>query len=150
MFIVFDKSQKYIFVVDSDNNRVQYFDVKIGKFVKKFGFEGSGYGQFNGLCGILVDQKDCVIVIDWNNYWVQVFSFDGKFFFKFGDVGNDRFIYFRFVLYYDLEECFVVFDIGNDVVKIYDQNGDLLRIIGRFGYKKGEFCGFCGLVIDKN
>lgn len=150
MSIAFDKSQKYILVADSDNNRVQYFDVKTGKFVKKFGSEGSGHGQFNGPCGISVDQKDRVIVTDWNNHRVQVFSPDGKFLFKFGDAGNDRLIHPRFALYHDSEERFVVSDTGNDVVKIYDQNGDLLRIIGRPGHKKGEFCGPRGLAIDKN
>ena len=150
MSIAFDKSQKYILVADSDNNRVQYFEVKTGKFVKKFGSEGSGHGQFNGPCGISVDQKDRVIVTDWNNHRVQVFSPDGKFLFKFGDAGNDRLIHPRFALYHDSEERFVVSDTGNDVVKIYDQNGDLLRIIGRPGHKKGEFCGPRGLAIDKN
>lgn len=150
MAIAFDKSQKYILVTDSDNNRVQYYDVKTGRYVKKFGSEGSGHGQFNGPCGISVDQRDRVIVTDWNNHRVQVFSPDGKFLFKFGDTGEDRLIHPRFAIYHDKEERFVVSDTGNDVIKVFDQNGDLIRIIGRPGHKKGEFCGPRGLAIDKN
>ena len=96
-----DKSQKYVFVANSDNSRVQYFDLKTGKFVKKFGSEGGGHEQFNGPCGISIDQKDRVIVNDWNNHRVQVFSSDGKFLFKFRDAGNDRLIHPRFALYHD-------------------------------------------------
>lgn len=150
MAIAFDRSQKFVLVADSDNNRVQYFDVRTGKYVKKFGSEGSAHGQFNGPCGISVDGKDRVIVTDWNNHRVQVFSHEGKFLFKFGDAGNDRLIHPRFAIYHDAEERFVVSDTGNDVVKVYDQNGDLLRIIGKPGSKKGEFCGPRGLAIDKN
>ena len=150
MSIAFDKSQRHILVADSDNNRVQYFEVNTGKFIRKFGNEGSGDGQFNGPCGISVDQDDRVLVTDWNNHRVQVFNRDGKFLFKFGDFGEDRLIHPRFAIYHDLEECFVVSDTGNDVVKVYDSRGKLLRIIGRPGYKKGEFCGPRGLAIDKN
>ena len=71
------------------------------KFVKKFGSEGGGHEQFNGPCGISIDQKDRVIVNDWNNHRVQVFSSDGKFLFKFRDAGNDRLIHPRFALYHD-------------------------------------------------
>lgn len=150
MSIAFDKSERNVLVADSDNNRIQIFDVKSGKLVRKFGREGTEAGLFNGPCGIAVDGNDRIIVTDWNNHRIQVFSADGKFLFKFGDTGDERLIHPRNAIYHDSAECFIVSDTGNDVLKVYDKEGDMLRVIGRPGKKKGEFCGPRGLAMDRN
>ena len=72
MSVAFDKSEKHVLVADSDNNRIQVFDLKTGKLVRKFGKEGSGTGLFNGPCGVSVDAWDRIIVTDWNNHRIQV------------------------------------------------------------------------------
>ena len=83
------------YVVDTTNMRVQKFD-KDGKFVKAFGSEGNGDGQFNGLIingsripgtgpgGITVDPAGNVYVADTWNHQIQKFDKDGTFLTRWG------------------------------------------------------------------
>ncbi|EDO36436.1 predicted protein, partial [Nematostella vectensis] len=149
MAIAFDKSEKCLYVADSDNNRIQVVDVKNGRFIRKFGCVGEGPGQFNGPCGVSVDGKGRVIVTDWNNNRVQVFSSEGKFLMKLGDTGEERIIQPRCALYHDDKEAFIVSDTGNNVIKVFDKNGKFSHVIGKPGSKRGELHGPRGLAIDK-
>ena len=54
-----------------------------GKFISKFGSKGSGDGQFNNLCGLAVNDKDQIAVVDYENNRIQVFDLYGNFLFKF-------------------------------------------------------------------
>ena len=128
----------------------QIFDVKTGKFIKKFGSEGIGDGQFNGPCGMSVDGDNRIIVTDWNNHRIQVFTSDGKFLFSFGDKGDGKLLHPRFAIYHDNADVFVVSDTGNDVIKVFDKHGGFVKSIGSPGLKRGELCGPRGLAIDKN
>ncbi|KXJ19837.1 E3 ubiquitin-protein ligase TRIM71 [Exaiptasia diaphana] len=150
MSIAFDNSERFLFATDSDNNRIQVFDVKAGRFSRKFGTEGNGPGQFNGPCGISIDNTDRVIVTDWSNHRIQVFTIEGKFLFKFGDRGSDRLAHPRCAIYHEKENCFVVSDTGNNVLKVFDSDGKFSHIIGRPGQKRGELRGPRGLAIDKD
>ena len=40
------QTEKYLYTVDRDGNRIQVFD-KNGNFIKKWGFKGTGDGEFN-------------------------------------------------------------------------------------------------------
>lgn len=120
------------------------------RFIRKFGTEGNGPGQFNGPCGISIDGNDRLIVTDWNNHRIQVFNYDGKFLFKFGDRGGERLVHPRAAIFHDFESCFVVADTGNNVLKVFDQNGRFSHVIGQPGIRRGELCGPRGLAIDKN
>ena len=63
--------------MDSMNFRVQIFDAE-GKFIKKFGEVGTGYGQFSKPKGIAVDSEGHIYVVDsaFNN--IQIFDAEGK------------------------------------------------------------------------
>ena len=52
---------------------------KEGVFLYNIGSEGSGDGQFIGPDGLAVDTFGRLIVCDWNNNRLQVFTLDGKF-----------------------------------------------------------------------
>lgn len=72
-----------IYVVDSNNNRVQVFNKITGAFIAKFGAVGSGDGQFNSPINVSVDDN-YIYVLDQGNYRVQIFNkstyaFVGKF-----------------------------------------------------------------------
>ncbi|KAK3720976.1 hypothetical protein QZH41_006541 [Actinostola sp. cb2023] len=139
MSIAFDKSEHYIFATDSDNNRIQVFDIKSGRFVRKFGTEGNGPGQFNGPCGVSVDGTDRVIVTDWNNNRIQVFNNEGKFLFKFGDKGSERLVHPRCAVYHESDNSFIVSDTGNNILKVFDQDGKFSHVIGKPGRKRVRF-----------
>jgi hypothetical protein len=57
------------------------------QFVRKFGSEGSGDGQFNDPCGIAV-ADDLIFVTDQDNNRVQIFTKEGQFVRKFGSEGS--------------------------------------------------------------
>ena len=148
--VAFDKNGKNIIVADRDNHRIQIYSRKNGKFLKKFGSEGSKEGQFNGPCGISVDANGRIIVTDWNNHRIQVFSSDGRFLFKFGDQSGDKLKHPRNAIYSPTEECFIVSDTGHNVIKVYDKKGKFMRTIGKPGSKRGELFSPRGIAIDRN
>ena len=67
-----------LYVVDNGNNRVQKFTFT-GEYLGQFGSYGSGEGQFNNPCGICTDGRGRVLVADYSNSRVQVFTADGIF-----------------------------------------------------------------------
>src|SRR3972149_6105070 len=84
-FIAVD-SQGYVYVSDAYNFRVQKFDPQ-GHFVKQFGEEGSGEGQFEGGPGpVYVDKQDHVWVSTFPR--VQKFDTQGNFLASYGSAGT--------------------------------------------------------------
>jgi DNA-binding beta-propeller fold protein YncE len=56
----------HVYVADSSNNRIQEFDAT-GNFVRWWGSEGSGDGQFSTPNGVAVDGTGQVYVADSGN-----------------------------------------------------------------------------------
>ena len=71
---------------DSNNNRVVVYGLD-GSFVRQWGTEGSGAGQFITPDDVVVN-GDEVIVTDSSNHRVQVFSPDGSFVRQWGGRGG--------------------------------------------------------------
>jgi DNA-binding beta-propeller fold protein YncE len=68
-----------IYVADGYGNaRVAKFD-KNGKFIKSWGSQGAGQGQFNSVRGIALDSQGNVYVADAGNKRIQVFDGEGNF-----------------------------------------------------------------------
>jgi DNA-binding beta-propeller fold protein YncE len=76
--IAVDFQGNNVYVVDNDNNRIQKFDSN-GKYITRWGFEGSDNQQFSGPHGISVDLNDNVYVTDYNNNRIQKFDSNGKY-----------------------------------------------------------------------
>ena len=76
-----------IYVADRDNHRVQVFD-STGRFLRKWGSQGSGDGRFNRPEGIAIDRAGNVYVTDANNDRVQVFDSTGRFLLSWGSEGS--------------------------------------------------------------
>jgi DNA-binding beta-propeller fold protein YncE len=64
---------KFIYVSDSGNNRIQIFN-RDGVFLAKFGKTGIGQGEFNNPTGISAGQQGRLLVADTNNHRVQEFK----------------------------------------------------------------------------
>ena len=60
-------------VCDSQNHRVQVFELS-GKFVTKFGSEGSGRGELKHPFSTAVLSDGRIVVCDWKNDRIQVFE----------------------------------------------------------------------------
>ena len=60
-------------VCDSYNHRVQVFELS-GKFVTKFGSEGSGRGEFKNPVSTAALSGGRIVVCELNNHQIQVFE----------------------------------------------------------------------------
>ena len=73
----------YIYVVDSNNDRVQKFAPDGQVYVAQFGSPGSGRGELNRPSDVAVDPDGDVYVCDWGNDRVQAYDAAGRFFTSF-------------------------------------------------------------------
>ena len=70
--IAIDNSDN-IYVLDSDNYRIQKFDHSFN-FIKKWGSQGSGPGQFSYAMGIATSGAGTIFVADTQNNRIQKFA----------------------------------------------------------------------------
>ena len=64
---------KHLLVCDGKNHRIQVFKLD-GKFVGKFGTNGSKLGEFNYPFSVTVLSNDQIVVCDNNNNRFQIFQ----------------------------------------------------------------------------
>jgi tripartite motif-containing protein 71 len=76
-----------VFVVDTNNNRIQKFD-SVGKFLTKWGTKGDGEGQFQEASDIAIDRQDNIYVGDYQSSNVQKFDTNGNFLLRWKSPGN--------------------------------------------------------------
>ena len=67
---------------------IQVFTAK-GKYLRKFGSQGSGQGQLNYPIGIAIDSDDVVYVAECTNKRVSIFKSNGTFLTSFGTPGKE-------------------------------------------------------------
>ncbi len=81
-----------IWVADSGHDRVLEFNSK-HEYLRQFGSEGTGEGQFKGIGGIATNASGDVYVIDTANHRMQEFSPTGTYITQFGSrPGNGQFV----------------------------------------------------------
>ncbi len=76
--IAIDARLSLIYVVDTGNHRLAAFDFD-GKFVRVFGKEGQGPGEFSRPSGVFVYPDSRLAVADYGNNRIQLFDKTGKF-----------------------------------------------------------------------
>ena len=85
--VVIDKDIKYAYIVDSKNHRIQKFDTQ-GNFIRSWGTEGRGDGQFEVPISVAMDSKGNIIVKDTGTPRIQKFDSEGNFLLKFSTTAN--------------------------------------------------------------
>lgn len=163
--------QGNVYVVDSDNHRIQVFDAQ-GNWQQSWGSncnlttghgcldpDGSGpleYGdaQFQEPWGIAVDDEGNVYVADTWNHRIQVFDTDGTFLRKwglFGESTSDAGVFYgpRDVAI-DASGRVLVTDTGNERIVIFDRDGNYLDQWGQEGVAAGLFAEPVGLATDRD
>lgn len=119
-----------IAVTDSENHRVQIFDM-CGNHLRSFGSQGNGRGEFCTPLGICFDKDDNVFIADSGNHRVQIFTAEGRYMGMFGWTGNrDSHLSNPSGLSLDANGNIIVVDSGNKLIKIFSTNGRLLKKIG--------------------
>ena len=119
-----------IYVVDTNNHRIQKFDSS-GVFQSKFGLVGSDNGKFSSPQGIALDSSDNIYVTDSNNHRIQKFDSSGVFQSKFGLFGSsDGQLKSPHELTLDNSDNIYVTDRDNRRVQKFDSSGNFIMMFG--------------------
>ncbi len=136
----------YLWVTDTDNNRVQRMSPD-GAFVSKFGSPGTAAGQFDHPHGIAVafdldqgSETDQIFVADTGNNRIQRFGVNGVFQLQWGTLGSGpgQFATPTGIAVDDTGHVYVV-DSGNNRVQRFSTDGEFLTEWGGFGDGPGQF-----------
>lgn len=122
-----------VLVTDARNHRVVIFDAA-GRFLREFGEEGDGRGQFALPGGVAVDPAGSIYVSDYLQDRIQKFSEAGEFILQWGGPGEgDAGFNSPIGLAADEQGRVYVADFYNKVVKVFSPRGELLGRIGQPG-----------------
>jgi len=137
-----------VYIVDQRNHRVQEFDVT-GSYVRHWGSEGSGPGQFRSPTGIAVDSSGGVYVVDTGNSRVQKFSASGEFILEWGSAGTgDGEFQSPEAITVDANGGVYVVDTGNCRVQKFSSTGQFELKFGSSGTGNGQFSVPGGIAVD--
>ncbi|XP_046851722.1 E3 ubiquitin-protein ligase TRIM71-like isoform X2 [Xenia sp. Carnegie-2017] len=118
---------------------------------KKFGKSGSGQGEFLHPCDVCIDQSqnDRIIVSDFDNCRVQVFSYYGEFLFAFGNrgFGPGQFNGPTGVAVLH-DKTIIVSDCLNNIVQLFSSHGIFISSFGTEGRNEGQFWRPMGIAVD--
>ena len=148
-------AEGHIYVVDSQNHRVEKFDAQ-GEFITAWGSFGQEPGQFSEPWGIAVDEEGNVYVADTWNHRVQRFTSDGEllgYWGMFQDTGGQLLepqgmLYGPRDMAFDAEGNLYVTDTGNKRIQKFDGEGNPLGQWGGSGPAAGQFLEPVGIAID--
>ncbi|MBF0241474.1 MAG: hypothetical protein HQK64_03240, partial [Desulfamplus sp.] len=151
-FYVPDSTTTY----SNNNDLIKKFD-NAGNFIKQWGSQGSGDGQFNNIAGIAVSDG-YVYVVDAGNYRVQKFDTDGVYKAQWGSQGVDDGKFGQVNPFNPfgiskpgiaVSDGFVyVVDTGNHRVQKFDTDGEYKAQWGSQGVDDGKFRDPSGIAIE--
>jgi DNA-binding beta-propeller fold protein YncE len=155
--VAVDKEVKFLYVVDSKNNRIEKFYTN-GTFVKSWGSKGTGDGQFDLPISLVIDSKGNIIVNDLGNSHIQKFDTNGKFIMKFGSTGtgDGQFSQMEHIALDKFDNIYVndpqsgPSGSGNPRVQKFDSNGHFITKWGSYGSGDGQFVDPEHLAIDSD
>ena len=137
-----------VFVVDTNNHRVQKFDFQ-GHFLLSWGGFGSGPSKFNAPSAISVDASSNVCVADPGNVRIKVFTSDGILEHQWGSagVGSGQFTVPFGGVATDASGNVYVSDASNRIQK-FTAGGTFLLEWGTAGTGNGQFNSPAGIAVD--
>jgi len=152
--VAFDHHRGLLFVVDSNNHRVQVFCSDDGSFVSKFGEYGIQPGQFQNPRGLAIDHDhDRIFVADSGNHRVQVWSLSEQSFLscvgQFGS-GDLEFFYPQGIAIDKHHHRIIIVDSHNHrlmFLSLIDLSF-LFCVGGKHGKQPGKFYFPTGIAID--
>ncbi len=134
-------------MADEYNARFQQFNVQTGNFVKRFGKQGSGEGEFKNPTSVCMDGEGHVVVADLYNNRIRVLTKDGEPVFKFGDSGIGKLNLPIGCIFH--KNLYIVSDHGNHCLKVFDSSGKFLYKFGEAGEADGQLSSPGGLCVEK-
>ena len=147
-----------LYIVDTDNNRIQHLTPD-GQVIDIWGSFGDSTttetpgGTFYQPWGIALDHKGNVYVADTWNHRIQKFTSDGKFIKMWGYFGQGEttsaFWGPRDIAIDQINRLFIT-DTGNKRIVVFDADGNSLTSFGEAGMQPGQFDEPVGLAFSGN
>jgi DNA-binding beta-propeller fold protein YncE len=154
--VAIDNENRFVYVVDTQNDVVDVFDADTFKLLRKIGTPGKKHtltapGTFSLPQGVAVDHDGNVYVTDTLNNRIEIFDPDGGFISTFGKNGDGPQDFERPKgIAVDCDGHIWVADAAQDRVKVFSREGQLLIYFGTHGEYPGRFMGVHDITIDKN
>ena len=102
-----------------------------GKFLHKFGQQGSGHGQFNRPAGVIIDSNNKLIVSDCNNCSIQIFNENGGWLLTIDGKGSGNHSFQSPCgLALDPQGNIHVAACGSNTIKVFTKEGVYVRMYG--------------------
>ncbi len=149
-----DTENRFLYVVDTQNDIVAVFDADSFKLLRKIGVAGKKHtltdpGTFSLPTNVAVDKDGDVYVTDTLNNRVQIFDADGKFISTFGKNGDGPGYLARPKgIAVDGDGHIWVMDAVQQRVQVFNREGQLLIYFGEPGQWPGQFSAPLDIAID--
>lgn len=136
-----------VYVVESDNARVQVFD-SYGNLLRKWGGFGAADSVFRSPAGVAIDDSGYVYVTDFNDDKVKKYTSQGAFVTAWGGSGSgdNQMIYPRGIA---VDDSFYVYvaEQGNERIHKFTSDGVSVKTWGGLGTEEGQFRGLLSVAI---
>jgi DNA-binding beta-propeller fold protein YncE len=154
--LAIDTTNRFLYVVDTQQDQVFVYDADTYKLLRKIGTGGKNHflttpGDFGAPQGVAVDPDGNVYVTDTLNNRVEIFDADGNFISTFGKAGDGPGYFARPKgIAIDSDGHIWVADEMQDRLQVFNREGQLLTWIGQgHGELPGQFKALVGVAIDK-
>jgi len=154
--IAIDTANRFLYVVDTQQDQVIVYDTDTLKLLRRIGTGGKNHflttpGDFGAPQGVALDQDGNVYVTDTLNNRVEIFDADGDFVSLFGKHGDGPGTFARPKgIAVDGDGHIWVADEMEDRLQVFNREGQLLTYIGEgHGDLPGQFKALVGVAVDK-
>ncbi len=153
--IAIDTENRFLYVVDTQQDQVLVYDADSYKLLRRLGTGGKNHfltdpGNFGAPTNVALDKDNNVYVTDTMNNRVEIFDADGNFLSWFGKHGDGPGYFARPKgIAVDGDGHVWVVDQMQDRVQVFNREGQLLTYFGEHGNYPGQFASAAGIAIDK-
>lgn len=154
--IALDTANRFLYVVDTQQDQVIVYDADSLKLLRRIGTGGKNHylttpGDFAAPQGVALDKDGNVYVTDTLNNRVEIFDADGVFISLFGKHGDGPGYFARPKgIAVDGDGHIWVADEMQDRLQVFNRDGQLLAYIGTgHGELPGQFNALVGVAVDK-
>ena len=153
--LALDRENRFLYVVDTQQDQVVVFDADALKELRRIGTAGKNHwltnpGDFAAPSSVAVDTEGDVYVTDTLNNRVEIFDADGQFITSFGKHCDGPGCFARPKgIAVDSDGHIWVADQFTDRLQVFNREGQLLTYLGGHGHLPGQFEALVGLAIDK-
>jgi DNA-binding beta-propeller fold protein YncE len=154
--IAIDKENRFLYVVDTQQDQVLVYDADTYKLLRRMGKGGQKHaltdaGNFAAPSNVAVDKDGNVYVTDTLNDRVEIFDADGGFISTFGKNGDSIGCFARPKgIAVDGDGHIWVADEMLDRIQIFTKEAQPLGFVGGHGNLPGQFKALVGVAVDKD